>query len=426
VRLRKQPLYSPYCPRVRSDVPCNDDEFFFNAEAVDIGSIVEKKEIEHIGSLKLVKQEAHSRKYLGHIGPIVPCGFRSMEPPITLLTVCRESYDVVASRYSRSFGTRFARPEIWVDFSRDTVFLDFGERSASSYYYSVQDIGENIRRIRHLSLWYLPPYKSHKKWDCDRNRQFALSQLANILKYTNGLQTLSFAQPQMLKENFRGGVLLADYQDLKFQLGHLRQHSAQYDRAVEKGRRALEKQFCKLTEDRVFSTSADYEREKTYELFPPHYEFSADDFNELRDNYPIPRHMIIAPGPIVKEVHRLDQELESRKEAHITTIRVKNPGRYVFMDVSENNLLRDIITVHFFAHNLREEPAALLDSEGDIYCLESTVYNADLQPGQELRIILCNSPEGRRWMKEIKEQGDNWSSYFTDPRGEVRETSLDE
>jgi hypothetical protein len=59
---------------------------------------------------RVLQGENFERSWLP-IGPKVPFGFRSMGPPIPLLFVCRESYGVVASVYTKTFGTEAAFPE---------------------------------------------------------------------------------------------------------------------------------------------------------------------------------------------------------------------------------------------------------------------------------------------------------------------------
>ncbi|KAE8454594.1 hypothetical protein EG329_000217 [Mollisiaceae sp. DMI_Dod_QoI] len=61
-----------------------------------------------------------------HLGFYGDSGLRSQTPSPSLLSVCRESLEVMSKFYTKTFGTVLSAPITWFDFQRDTLYIDTG------------------------------------------------------------------------------------------------------------------------------------------------------------------------------------------------------------------------------------------------------------------------------------------------------------
>ncbi|KAH7355304.1 hypothetical protein BKA65DRAFT_498104 [Rhexocercosporidium sp. MPI-PUGE-AT-0058] len=91
-------------------------------------------------------------------GPLPIWGFRSRSVPV-LFYVCRESYNMALSIYSRCFGTGCSAPATWFNFDLDTLYLDWGvaeNRGAEPpdlpLEFSLMDLSDDVKRVQNLAL----------------------------------------------------------------------------------------------------------------------------------------------------------------------------------------------------------------------------------------------------------------------------------
>jgi hypothetical protein len=83
--------------------------------------------------------------------------FRS-KSTIPLASACRESRNVVEETYNLAFGTDGAPAATWFDFSRDTLYLNWGgnwetETASWDSQYSIEDLGDDVARVENLAVY---------------------------------------------------------------------------------------------------------------------------------------------------------------------------------------------------------------------------------------------------------------------------------
>ncbi|KAH6712029.1 hypothetical protein BKA61DRAFT_736546 [Leptodontidium sp. MPI-SDFR-AT-0119] len=100
ITLKMAHLKQNRCPRVRSDANIDTNQFF-----------------------DVIPQDTYGG---GSHGGFYHRGFRSGCPSPALFYVCKDSFSVASKRYERVFGSIHKIPDTWFDFSRDSLYCDWG------------------------------------------------------------------------------------------------------------------------------------------------------------------------------------------------------------------------------------------------------------------------------------------------------------
>jgi hypothetical protein len=116
-------------------------------------------------------------------------GLRSRSPPLTLLFVCRECFEVASYHYNRAFGTEHAFPETWFEFERDTLYFGRGDQDPSLEPHDF--LVDEAEKVQHLTL-----YDHQKDWPPWKDEE-AAARVNGVFDVFGNLSTFTSVVRQM-------------------------------------------------------------------------------------------------------------------------------------------------------------------------------------------------------------------------------------
>jgi hypothetical protein len=141
VETRDRQFYS--CFRVRSDIAvdaldANQYPAFFNddCEARDPDRLAFERVTFHSSRRRL---EDRYR-------------FATRAPPPVLLYVCHESFEIASKHHSRVFGTAYSPPEVYFNFKKDTLYLDWSLSWPRNSYKLTDFSWVELAAVRYLAI----------------------------------------------------------------------------------------------------------------------------------------------------------------------------------------------------------------------------------------------------------------------------------
>jgi hypothetical protein len=150
------PETQPYWRRVWSNRAIDETEDIITEEGDDI---LDEKDI-----------------YINELGEEVgfpinhAAAFKSKTPAPALLFVCLESFEVASKMYFLAFGSSEGRPEVWFNFEKDILLLDWGFAAGPGIQYGPEEFLEELRQIKNLAVVHADSFpenfefEDHEEW----------------------------------------------------------------------------------------------------------------------------------------------------------------------------------------------------------------------------------------------------------------------
>lgn len=312
-------------------------------------------------------------------------GWKSHEPSIALLAVCRESYDILSQFYARAFGSSNAFPSTWFDFKRDTLYLNIwypDGTPGNPWYlpyatwslearYMLEDLSMDVDLVQTLAVDTLNQLRfDYNIW------------LARILAKFKNLKKIIFVNKNPVSRGgaaVRGpekmGIVLEDPEMPRLRKILWPKYKGNYDPAIE---RKVNRQY----DDEVAAIAEEMRRSPS--------EFRQISRTWAMQDMPVVEEKIATYGWIVRDFEEDERIYRRQKEQFRMVLNVRCRGKNTLRhSLGESTAVKEMVAISRKEWSVPEEKICegVFDEHHTKICIESLLCDVLWKDSQTWEII---------------------------------------
>jgi hypothetical protein len=189
-------------------------------------------------------------------------GFRAVQNPLnSLLLVCKETREIFTATHTQAFGSKYAFPETWFDFKRDTLLLELPDHayrdSNEAQFFPDALSTDDVPKVRYLAL------NEQRILDFDALKESTIMVFPNLLEVT----IIEDQHGSSYRGQSELDLTLVDFNPLPLwgSLYHFNRWEVYKNRYCPKTHRRRIEEYDPNCRDRKFSWGGDSDSEDTHE-----------------------------------------------------------------------------------------------------------------------------------------------------------------